>query len=379
MHRPPPIPKPAPAIEDDGQASDLRLSDFALALSVLLETVDRRTLRAWLGDDWHLEALVDALPRDLRRGLAPRKLAARRKRLEAVGVGLVAGGERHFPQALAAIPDAPLLLYYRGDYGGVLAGLNGPAVAIVGARRATAAGRGLAHNLGMDLAAAGAVVVSGLALGIDAAAHLGALEAGGVTVAVLGSGPDLVQPLANLPLAERILASGGLILSEYPPGTPAAPFRFPERNRIISGLVRGVVVVEASARSGSLITARLAGEQGREVMAVPGPPGYTSSSGTNRLLKNGAALIESAADVLLAIGSEVTGLSRLLAEDVDRPGDRAQQRLLDLLDGRARTLDELATASDERPESCAVHLTALELDGFVQRVAGGYIRRPSDF
>ena len=224
------------------------------------------------------------------------------------------------------------------------------------------------------------VIVSGLALGVDASAHRGALEAGGRTIAVLGSGVESITPLSNAPLGEKILAGGGLILSEYPPGTPAAAFRFPERNRLISGLSRGVVVVEANARSGSLITARLAAEQGREVMAVPGAPGYPNSAGSNRLLKAGAALIERAEDVLHAIGSDL-GTGPVPEGPGRAPSGLSpeQQGLLDLLDGRAQGLAELAAAAGLGEQACAVSLTELELLGFVQRVGGGYIRRPSEF
>jgi DNA processing protein len=357
------------------QPPEAASTDFALALSLLQIVADRKTLRSCLADEVGFPGVLERLPGGLHRRVTRRRLAQHGRRLRSAGIEAIAIGERDFPALLAAIPDAPLVLHHRGS----LSVLGRPAVAVVGARRATASGRAFARNLAMELTEAGAVVVSGLALGVDAAAHLGALEAGGATVAVLGSGPDQIQPMTNLPLADRILATGGLILSEYSPGTPAAPFRFPERNRIISGLSRGVVVVEASSRSGSLITARLAAEQGREVMAVPGVPGYAGSSGTNRLLKNGAALIESAADVLLAIGSDVAGVKGLLAVPDAVPQSPALQRLLDLLDGQARTLDDLACAAGEPLEVCAAHLTALELEGFVQRVAGGYIRRPSDF
>jgi DNA processing protein len=352
-------------------------SDLAISLSDLLERQDRRALRALLHAAGSTSAGVQTL--NLPGRISSGRLARLKGRLSAAGMGAFALGDPEFPRLLAGIPDPPLVFYYRG----AIDCLADTAIAIVGARRASRAGQELARTLAAELAGAGLVIVSGLALGVDAAAHLGALEAGGRTIAVLGSGADRVTPLANAPLAERILASGGLLLSEYPPGTPAAPFRFPERNRLISGLSRGVVVVEANQRSGSLITARLAAEQGREVMAVPGAPGYQNSIGSNRLLKSGAALIERAEDVLHAIGSEAGSVTayasgKLAGRD---PAGLApdQQALLDLLDGRAQGLAELAATAGLAEQDCAVALTELELAGFVQRVGGGYIRRPSQF
>jgi DNA processing protein len=318
--------------------------------------------------------MPEELPGVPPKAVIPSAVSGLRDRLSASGIGILGFGEPDFPPALAAIPDPPLVLYYRGR----LDSLPETAVAIVGARRSSRAGREIARVLAADLANAGIVVVSGLALGVDAAAHDGALKGGGVTIAVLGSGPDRIQPLANIPLAERILEGGGLIVSEYRPGTEGAPYRFPERNRLIAGLSRGVVVVEASERSGSLITARLAAEQGREVMAVPGAPDYVNSAGANRLLKNGAALVESAEDVLLAIGAELDGVRRLLAGRPEPGLTPEQQVLVDLLDGRAQGLDELSLTAGLPLEDCAVLLTELELSGIVQRLAGGYIRRPFD-
>jgi DNA processing protein len=353
--------------------TDSCASDLATTLSLLLETHDRRTLRAELLDS----SAQTCFPGNSgRQRLSKRRIAQRKRLLTAAGISALALGEADFPDLLSVIPDPPLVLYHRGD----ITCLTGTAVAIVGARRATQAGQAFARSLAAALADAGAVIVSGLALGVDAAAHRGALEAGGRTIAVLGSGAEFITPVANAPLGEKVLAGGGLILSEYPPGTRAAPFRFPERNRLISGLSRGVVVVEAAARSGSLITARLAAEQGREVMAVPGAPGYPNSTGCNGLLKAGAALIERAEDVLHAIGSDL-GSGPVAGDPGQTPPGLSpeQQGLLDLLDARAQGLAELAAAAGLGEQACAVSLTELELGGFVQRVGGGYIRRPSEF
>ena len=337
------------------------VSERAAGLSLLLEKQSRKALRLTPGFG------LDQLQR--------RTVGRRQAMLNRAGIGMLADGENGFPDLLADIPDAPLALYLRGDP----AALQGTAIAIVGARRASRTGQELARVLAAELAGAGVVIISGLALGVDAAAHQGALDAGGRTIAVLGSGPEQITPLANTRLGERILGNAGLLLSEYPPGTPAAPFRFPERNRLISGLSLGVVVVEADERSGSLITARLAAEQGREVMAVPGVPGYPNSTGTNRLLKTGAVLVERAEDVLHAIGA-YGGPGRPIPNPPNVEKLTMEQRkLLDLLDGQARNLDELAGAVSEPVSACAIAMTELELEGFVQRVSGGYIRRPSEF
>jgi DNA processing protein len=214
-----------------------------------------------------------------------------------LGCALIAHGEPAYPQRLAEIADPPPLLIVRGR----VDLLETPAVAVIGARNASANGRMLAHNLANELAAGGLLIVSGLARGIDAAAHEGALAAGTPTVAVIASGVDVAYPTDNAELMERI-AESGAIVSERPLGAVPQARHFPRRNRLISGMSLGVVVVEAAPQSGSLITARLAAEQGREVMAVPGSPLDPRHRGTNQLLRDGATLVESAADVLAALG-----------------------------------------------------------------------------
>jgi DNA processing protein len=229
------------------------------------------------------------------------------------GCALIARNEPEYPKRLAEIADPPPLLMIRGQ----VELLEAPAVAVVGARNASANGRMFAHNLAGELAAAGLLVVSGLARGIDAAAHDGALAAGAPTVAVIASGVDVAYPSDNAELMERI-AGAGAVVSERPLGAVPQARHFPRRNRLISGLSLGVVVVEAAPQSGSLITARLAAEQGREVMAVPGSPLDPRHRGTNQLLRDGATLVESAADVVAALGP--------LAVVPARPRERALQR-----------------------------------------------------
>jgi DNA processing protein len=225
-----------------------------------------------------------------------------------LGCALVARDEAGYPERLAEIADPPPLLIVRGraDL------LAQPAVAVVGARNASANGRMLAHNLARELAEAGLLVVSGLARGIDAAAHEGALAAGAPTLAVIASGVDVAYPSENAELMAQI-AETGAIISERPLGAIPQARHFPRRNRLISGLTLGVVVVEAALQSGSLITARLAAEQGREVMAVPGSPLDPRHRGTNQLLRDGATLVESATDVLAALGPLAPAPGRVLA------------------------------------------------------------------
>ena len=210
---------------------------------------------------------------------------------------LIAQSEPCYPRRLAEIADPPPLLIVRG----CIELLEQPAIAVVGARNASGNGRMLAGSLASELAAAGLLVISGLARGIDTAAHEGALAAGAPTVAVIASGVDVAYPADNAELMERI-AKTGAIVSERPLGAVPQARHFPRRNRLISGLSLGIVVVEAAPQSGSLITARLAAEQGREVMAVPGSPLDPRHRGTNQLLRDGATLVESAADVLAALG-----------------------------------------------------------------------------
>jgi DNA processing protein len=243
-----------------------------------------------------------------------------------LGCALIAKGEPGYPERLAEIADPPPLLVVRGQ-----AELLGrPAIAVVGARNASANGRMFAHHLAGELAAADLVVISGLARGIDTAAHDGALGADAPTVAVIASGVDVAYPSDNALLMERI-AETGAIVSERPLGAVPQARHFPRRNRLISGLSLGVVVVEAAPQSGSLITARLAAEQGREVMAVPGSPLDPRHRGTNQLLRDGATLVESAADVLAALGPLVPAPAQELSP-AGRPGrsapgsDRAQAR-----------------------------------------------------
>ena len=242
--------------------------------------------------------------------------------------------------------------------------LDRAAVAIVGARSCSAYGRSVARSLGRDLAASGLVVVSGMARGIDGEAHRGALEAGGVTVAVLGCGIDRDYPAAHSELATRICEQG-LVVSEYEPGVEPAPWRFPARNRIIAGLCRATVVVEARERSGALITADFALEEGREVLAVPGEITSALSGGTNALLRLGATPVTKVEDVLEAFGLEV-GRQRSASLSP------AASAVLGCLESGPLTGDELVRAAGISPSEASAALLELELGGSVTLEDGVY-------
>jgi len=264
-----------------------------------------------------------------------------------------------YPAALRRIPGAPLVLYRTGR-----PWTDGTAVAVVGSRTPTGPGKEFARALSGELAAAGCTVVSGMARGIDGAAHRGALQAAGRTVAVLGCGVDVAYPPEHAGLLAEI-ASRGAVYSEYPPGALPLPHRFPERNRIVSGFSDGVVVAEARQRSGALITARLALEQGREVMVVPGSPWFAHTAGSNRLLREGATPVCSASDVLEALGKPVS------RGDAD-----LRARLLRFL-SRERQIGEIAEALVLPVPELLAMLTDLEVANLVVKSAGDYYKRKS--
>ena len=266
-----------------------------------------------------------------------------------------------FPRALAAIFDAPPGLFVRGGSG--LALLDRPAAAVVGARSCSSYGAEVARMLGRELAAAGLVVVSGLARGVDGHAHRGALDAGGLTVAVLGCGIDRDYPAVHAELAARI-CEHGLVVSEYAPGVEPAPWRFPARNRIIAGLAQATIVVEARERSGALITADLALEEGREVFAVPGDITSSLSTGSNRLLKHGASPLTGVSDVLEFFGIE--------AQPPASPAELGETaiRVLAQIELEPSGVDALARAVELEAREVAAILTELELLGAVSERDG---------
>ena len=279
-----------------------------------------------------------------------------------IGASILAFGSESYPALLAAIHDPPAALWLRGD----ATALGEPAVAIVGSRAASHYAREAASRLAFDLARRGLVIVSGMARGVDGAAHEGALEGGGRTVAVLGSGVDVPYPAEHSTLLERI-ASAGAVVSEFPPGTGPLPHHFPMRNRIISGLSRAVVVIEAGEKSGSLITARCALEQGREVMAVPGNALSGLNRGAHALLKDGAKLVEGADDILeelrtLPMASTGVADCKLLVHN---------GLILDLQPGETYALDDLVAMVGLSASELLPRLLELELEGRLTRLPGG--------
>jgi DNA processing protein len=345
---------------------------FRLARSEGVGAVMHRRLLARHGS---AAAALDALgPRAFPRDAARREMEA----LERRGARLLFLGQPPYPPLLALIEDAPLLLAAEGD----LAALEGPGVAIVGARNASALGRRFAEDLADALAVRGATVVSGLARGVDAAAHEGALRSGR-TIAAIAGGLDRPYPRENERLQARIVAEGGLVLSEAPLGTAPLARHFPRRNRIVAGLSLGVVVVEAALQSGTLITARLAAEAGRELFAVPGHPLDPRARGSNDLIKRGARLVETAADVLdhlpaAPAGAPLLHLAELPeapeeeAEPMPPPGDAAAQ-VLENMGGAAISVDELGRRCQLSASLLAAALLELELSGRIQTLPGNRV------
>jgi DNA processing protein len=303
-------------------------------------------------------------PRDARFRSFERRFDERAylRGLEPLGVRWLSRSDPGFPHGLAAIFDPPAGLFLRGAALHDL--LDAPSVAIVGARSCSPYGAQVARMLGRELAGAGLLVVSGMARGVDGEAHRGALEAGGRTVAVLGCGVDRDYPAAHRDLARRICEQG-LVVAEYAPGVEPAPWRFPARNRIIAGLATVTIVVEARERSGALITADLALEEGREVFAVPGEITSALSAGTNRLLALGAAPLTQVEDVLRTFGIEQAEAPQ---PDVSEPAARVLARLRDTPAGA----DDLARSTDMDAGALAAALSELEVAGLVTEAAGVY-------
>ena len=301
---------------------------------------------------------------------APRDVDRQLDALLAVDGRVIALGAPDYPYLLAAIHDPPPLLYLRGN----AELLQAPQLAMVGSRKASPPGVRYAQELASAAVRTGLTVTSGLALGIDGAAHRGALNAGGSSVAVMATGVETIYPRRHQQLAAQLLENGCLV-SEFAPLTPALPQHFPARNRIISGLALGVLVVEAALPSGSLITAGTALEQGREVFAVPWFPGHTGGRGCLRLLRDGAAMVESIDDILVELGALFQCQLDLAPAAEEAPAAGASQsRLLGLIGFEVVTVEALVTSSGRPVAEVLAALSRLELERSVVRHGGGYIR-----
>lgn len=342
---------------------------------------------------WHLvdrfgspSAVLDASQNELKpvRGLGVERLAALAKgeqlrsdaadeliRLEKLGARAILFDDAAYPELLRQISQPPPVIYIYGR----CELLDMLSVGVVGSRAATSYGRRISHKLGKDFGSAGVCVVSGLALGIDAEAHAGCLYVGGATIGVLGCGLDVVYPGNNRRLYEQI-RSRGLLVSEYPLGTRPEGFRFPARNRIIAGLCRGIVVVEASKKSGSLITVQYALEEGRDVFAVPGQIDSAKSAGAHWLVQQGASLIVSADDVLEQLSVASGGMGNKAQVNVTLPElDLDAAVLLPILEPYPQSREELLHKSGLTPQQFQTALLTLELNGLVELMPGDEVRR----
>lgn len=306
--------------------------------------------------------------RAIAEGAPPERIEATLKWLEQESNHLLTLADEDYPPQLLEIADPPPILYLKGRR----ELLGKPGLAVVGSRNATPSGLQNAEGFARNLSDAGFTIISGMALGIDAAAHRGGLAGGGSSIAVVGTGLDLIYPARNKALAHE-LAERGLIISEFALGTPALAKNFPRRNRIISGLSRGVLVVEAALASGSLITARQAGEQGREVFAIPGSIHSPFSKGCHQLIKQGAKLVDEANDILIELH---WGSAKPVATSADTSAtDAESDPLLDAMGFDPISVDNLLERVKLPTNQLIARLTELELDGAIASMPGGKYQR----
>ena len=327
-----------------------------------------------------LRPLIETLQQQYQQRGWQRDIDSIYERVEKSGAMLLAVTSQVYPRQLKQIASAPPLLYVRG----AVENLHLPQIAIVGSRRMTRGGEKNASEWSQFLARGGFAITSGLAHGIDAVAHAGALAAKGKTIAVMGTGIDTIYPRQHGRLAEEILNQEGTLITEFRPGTPPLPTHFPSRNRIISGLSLGVLVVEAAPRSGSLITARLALEQNREVFAIPGSIHNPQSRGCHQIIKQGAHLVERAEDIVRELKGALAGLALQAQPDQPPEGHKSpgeqlpleEQQLLSVLGYEAVDLDSLALEGQFSAAELSRLLVSLELKGLVEN-RGGYYQRLS--
>jgi DNA processing protein len=302
-------------------------------------------------------------------------VAAERARCHAAGVRLITYDDENYPQALNELSDAPVVIWMKGTF----EPRDRLGLAVVGPRRPSAYGHRQAHRLSHGMARLGTCLISGLARGIDTVAHEAALAANARTIAVLGSGFDKLYPTENAPLAERIAAGHGAVISEFPMATPPSPGTFPRRNRLVAALGLATLVVEAGNRSGALITARIAMELGRDVLVIPGPIDNPECSGSNQLIRDGATLVASIEHIL----EEVEPLMTLAAGVTSQPATESpraatltgrEKQLYHLVDDSPRTVDDLVRVAAIPPSAISATLLSLELRRLVRKTPTGYVR-----
>ena len=321
---------------------------------------------AWSAPEEELRAILEPRPlAELQTARSRIDPVGELDRLARLGIGVIHPRHAAYPKLLAEISGRPSILYVRGE----ILPSDDASVAIVGTRRATPYGRQSAERIAGELAQAGVTIISGLARGVDAAAHRAALSSGGRTIAVLGSGPDVIYPPEHRGLAEQILEAGAVI-SEFAPGTKPDAQNFPARNRIISGMSLGTVVIEAPVRSGALITATFAADQGRDVFVIPGSIFAQSSEGTNALLRDGARIARSGADLLEDLGLGVGAKSG--ATQSRLPLEEDERRLYDALGKEARHIDEVAEEAGVTANAASALLLTMELKGLIRNHGAQY-------
>jgi len=291
--------------------------------------------------------------------------------VEKAGAKIVTRWDSEYPSRLKQIADPPVILYVKGE----TSPLYDFSVAIVGTRVPTENGQRIAFRMGVELAQAGVTVVSGMAAGIDSVAHEGALAGGGRTIAVLGTGVDVVYPTTNRRLYDKIVGQGA-IMTEYPPGTGPEPYNFPPRNRIISGISLGSIIVEAGVKSGALITAKSAIEQGRELFAIPGPAGQPRSAGVHRLIKDGAAhMVETAAEVIEHLKSQLAPILNVAASLALPQMPENELKIYNLLESGTKLIDEIIQLSGSTAVDVNRILTSMQLKGLIRRYPGAKVGR----
>ena len=339
-------------------------------LKKILAAFDDDIEKAWKSSDFEinkkLEPKIAELLKESQKLFDPEKEIEKIKKLN---IGYITIFDKSYPQQLKELPDAPVILYIKGN----VEILKEPSLAVVGSRKFSPYGKMAAYKLSKESAEAGLVIVSGLALGIDAVAHLAALDANGKTIGVLGCGLDRIYPANNIGLSKKIIETGGAVVSELSPGTPPLRHNFPARNRIIAGLSLGTLVIEAAESSGALITAYEALEYNREVFAVPGNINSETSQGTNRLIQKGAKLVISTEDIFEELNIEFKKSAKRAKEML--PESKEEKIILDLIAKKDLLVDNIIEQSELNVIEINTALTMMEMKGIIENVGGIYRRK----